>query len=221
VPSDATVEPESILSSLAAAGVVHDDGEEVTLTESFRGQRAEIRETIAGEDDSPVSSSVETALQAAATEVDRELRATAGAVAAATGLEPEAVAGAALALGRIEEPAPTHGVPDGFTPIRGEEIAAFLERHPTAIVYVWGDDCEPCEAVRSDLEEMQERGTIPDSMGLAAVYGDQCQQLLGDRFDVTVAPTTLFCAGGRVDSRLIGAHHQETLASEIEIIANE
>jgi hypothetical protein len=58
-------------------------------------------------------------------------------------------------------------------------------------------------------------------MGLAAVYGDQCQRLLRDRFDVAVAPTTLFCAGGRVDSRLIGAHHQDTLASEIEIIANE
>lgn len=221
MPSDATVEPESILSSLAAAGVVYDDGEEVTLTESFRSQRAKIREAIAGGADAPVSSAVESALQAAATEVDTELRATAGAVGAATDLEPEAVAGAALALGRVEESPPTYGAPDGFTPIRGEEIAAFLERHPTAIIYAWGDDCEPCEAVQSDLETMQERGKIPDSMGLAAVYGDQCQRLLRDRFDVAVAPTTLFCAGGRVDSRLIGAHHQDTLASEIEIIANE
>lgn len=210
-----------MLSSLAAAGVVHDDGEAVTLTDSFRERRGEVREAIAGGDDSPVSAAVDAALEAAATAVDTDLRATAGAVAATTDLDPEAVAAAALALGRVEEPPAAYGAPDGFTPIRGEEIAAFLERHPTAIIYVWGDDCEPCETVRSDLEAMQADGEIPDSMGLAAVYGDQCQQLLRDRFDVAVAPTTLFCTGGRVDSRLIGAHHTQTLASEIEIIATE
>lgn len=213
-----TTDPEALLSALAADDVVETVDDEVRLTDTFRKRRERLRTDLAN-DEATIDDALRTACETVATEVDDELVSTAAAVAAATSFDAETAAASALALGRIEQPPTDDRTPDGFTAIRGEEIEAFLARNPTSVLYFWGEDCESCSVVKSDLEELQEEGRIPDHVGLAAVCGDDCYQLIRDRYDVAVAPTTVFCADGRPDSRLIGAHNKETVASEIDIIA--
>lgn len=213
-------DPEALLSALADSGVVEADDDMVQLTDSFRERRRRFRIALAeGED--PIGDDLAAACDAVATETDEELVGTAAAVADATDFDAEAAAASALALGRIEQPPADSGAPDGFTAIRGEEIEAFLARNPASVLYFWGRDCDSCEVVRSDLESLREAGRIPDHVGLAAVCGDDCYGLIRERYDVAVAPTTVFCADGQPDSRLIGAHNKETVASEIEIIASQ
>jgi len=217
VQADPT-DPEALLATLADAGVVDDGGDAVSLTAAFRERRREHLTAQAEADGPPIGDGLRAACDAVATDPDEELYATAAAVAATTDLDPEGVAASALALGRLIEPPAEAGVPDGFTPIRGEEIEAFLEHNPTSVLYFWGHDCDPCELVKEDLEALQEDGTITDDVGLAAVCGADSYDLVRERYDVAVAPTTVFCANGRPDSRLVGAHHRPTMATEIETI---
>lgn len=214
-----TMEPEALLSALADAEVVETGADEVRLTDSFREQRERLRTAIA-DDEATIDDELEAACDAVATDVDDDLVSTAAAVDDATEFDAEMAAASALALSRIERPPKDERAPNGFTAIRGEEIEAFLARNPTSVLYFWGEDCDSCSVVKSDLEELQEAGRIPDHVGLAAICGDDCYQLIRDRYDVAVAPTTVFCADGRPDSRLIGAHNKETVASEIDIIAD-
>lgn len=213
-----TRDPEALLSALADDEVVETVDDEVRLTDSFRKRRERLRTALA-DGEATIDDELRTACETVATEVDDELVSTAAAVADATSFDAEPAAASALALGRIERPPRDDRAPDGFTAIRGEEIEAFLARNPTSVLYFWGEDCDSCSVVKSDLEELQEAGRIPDHVGLAAVCGDDCYQLIRDRYDVAVAPTTVFCADGRPDSRLIGAHNKETVASEIDVIA--
>lgn len=213
-----TMDPEALLGALADDGVIESADDEVRLTDTFRKQRERLRTDLAN-DEVTLDDDLGAACETVATEVDDELVSTAAAVAKATGFDPETAAASALALGRIEEPPRDDRAPDGFTAIRGEEIDAYLARNPNSVLYFWGADCDSCSVVRSDFEELQAEGRIADHVGLAAICGDDCYQLIRDRYDVAVAPTTVFCADGQPDARLIGAHNKETLASEIEIIA--
>lgn len=213
-----TTDPEALLSALADDEVVETVGDEVRLTDSFRTQREQLRTALAN-DEATIDDELRTACGTVATAVDDELVSTAAAVADATSFDAETAAASALALGRIEQPPKDDRAPDGFTAIRGEEIEAFLARNPNSVLYFWAEDCDSCSVVKSDLEELQEAGRIAAHVGLAAVCGDDCYQLIRDRYDVAVAPTTVFCADGEPDARLVGAHNKETLASEIEIIA--
>jgi len=212
-----TTDPEALLAALDNDRVVETVDDEVRLTDEFRRQRERLRTAIAN-DEATIEDDLRTACEAVATEVDDALVSTAAAVADATDFDAETAAASALALGRIEQPPKDGRAPDGFTPIRGEEIEAFLARNPDSVIYFWGEDCDSCSVVKSDLEELQEADRIAGHLGLAAICGDDCYQLIRDRYDVAVAPTTVFCADGQPDARLVGAHNKETLASEIEIL---
>lgn len=212
-----TTDPEALLSALADDEVVETVEDEVRLTDAFRNQREQLRTALA-DNEATIDDELRTACETVATEVDDELVSTAAAVADATAFDAETAAASALALGRIEQPPKDDRAPAGFTAIRGEEIEAFLARNPNSVLYFWGENCDSCSVVKSDLEELQEEGRIGDNVGLAAVCGDDCYQLIRDRYDVAAAPTTVFCADGQPDARLVGAHNKETLASEIEII---
>ena len=127
--------------------------------------------------------------------------------------------GVAKAVNRLIDPPPIDGVPEGFTPLRGDEIEVFMNRFPAAIVYCWRHVCDPCDLVKSDLENLFSDGLIPDPIGLGAVYAPNCPEVLRENYMVGVAPTLLFCVGGSIDSRLIGAHKPEAVHSEIQMIS--
>ncbi len=213
-----TADPEELLARLEGAGIVASDGDSVWLTEAFRQERSSARANIA-DNDGPSNTDLAAACERVVTDSGDELLPTAMAIEWMTDFDAATAAASALALARIEEPPDEAGVPEGFTPIRGEEIEAFLTRNPTAVLYFWGYDCDPCDALKQDFEELQKDGEVPDHVALAAICGEECYDLIRERYQVAVAPTTIFCVDGEPDSRLVGAHHRSTLRNEIEIIA--
>lgn len=111
----------------------------------------------------------------------------------------------------------TEGVPSSFLPVRGDQLSTLVEFAPRAIVYVWREECDPCDAMCETFREVFEDAP-PDDFALFAVYGPAYAEHLYEEFDVTGAPATLFTIGDRVDSRFYGAHFPEALAGEIETI---
>ena len=152
-------------------------------------------------------------------EIDRELLCDAMAVRdRLTDVDPEDAVQIAITIRRVDNPPRTSGAPDEFIPILGREIPGFLEQNPVSVLYFWREDCEQCDLLRGELEEMVADGVIDDRVGLAAIYGPDSATFLHEQYDVAVAPTVLFCADGGVDSRYVGAKYQSVLESEIEII---
>lgn len=115
-------------------------------------------------------------------------------------------------------PPPTAGVPEGFVPIRGSQLASILRLYRQAIIYIWRQECPPCDVVRDELEELNE--TLIEDMGQFAVYGPECATHLQEAYDVTGGPALLFVADGAVRSRLYGAQHAEVIASEIRTLGD-
>ena len=112
-------------------------------------------------------------------------------------------------------PPKTAGAPDPFLPVRGEQLPALLQLTPAAIVYVWQEDCEPCDLVRETFEDIL---GAPEDIALFAVYGPGWAELLYEEFDVAGAPTALFVLDGDVDSRLNGPHYPESYEGELETL---
>ena len=64
----------------------------------------------------------------------------------------------AIVLQALDRGTPeTAGVPVGFVPILGSQLDSVLQLYGRVIVYVWREDCPPCDVVREDLE-----GLSPD-----------------------------------------------------------
>ena len=113
-----------------------------------------------------------------------------------------------------QESLPTGGIPEPFLPVRGARLEGLTSLYSSSIVYVWLEDCDPCELVKADFEALLD--PPPESIALFAVYGPDCASLLHDTFAVDGGPTTLFMHHDRVETRLQGAVPRAVLESEIE-----
>lgn len=117
------------------------------------------------------------------------------------------------------DPAPTAGVPAPFLPIHGENIEAYTGVYAKSIVYVWLEDCNPCDLLKDDFERLFEQP--PGSIALFAVYGPDASEYLQKRFDVVGGPTTLFMLGNRVWTRQQGAVKPTALETEVEKLRDQ
>jgi len=113
-------------------------------------------------------------------------------------------------------PPRTEGAPDPFLPVRGDQLPTLVQLTRRAVVYVWQEDCEPCDLVRETFEDLLDGP--PGDIALFAVYGPGWAELLYEEFDVAGAPTTLFVLDGAVDSRLNGPHYPESYEGELETL---
>lgn len=109
---------------------------------------------------------------------------------------------------------PTEGSPDSFLPIHGERLPALMELQRRAIVYIWREECPPCDGMKARFNDILE--ATPQDIALFSVYGPETPELLFERYAVEGGPTTLFFADGQVDARLIGLHHPEVIENEID-----
>lgn len=215
---------EDLLGRLVEANVLVPDTadeDEFRLSEDFESTRADQRRAFESEDrfaeaairytdGTPVApEDVSDALLSTVVALDDALGSDVG------GVELLRVA---LTLRTVDADHPTGGVPPGFVSIRGEDIPTFVALNPAAVVYCWRTACPPCETVAGDFEVLLEENAIPSEVALAAVYGPECPEILAEEYSVSVAPTTLFCVDGRVDSRIIGAKTPETFQSEIQTV---
>lgn len=214
---------ERLLGDLIESGVFEESAHGgLQPTESFQSRRQEHRTEVAELDDAEL----EVAYSAYTAADDSDPSAvgvkTLGDARAiyhtAASLDRERSLLAALALERLEQSESSGGIPEGFVPLEGEEVDGFMESHPAAVLYFWREECEPCDSVRESLEALVANGEIPESVGLGAVYGPDSAELVRDRYQVAVAPTTLFCVDGRIDSRIVGAFAHEAIRTEIQTI---
>jgi len=108
------------------------------------------------------------------------------------------------------------GAPDAFVPIHGDRMRTITRLFPRSVVYVWLDDCEPCDAMRETFDELLDGP--PEGVELFAVYGPDYAEFLHEEYDVKGGPVTLFMLRDAVDSRYYGEKHERVIEKEIEIL---
>ena len=127
------------------------------------------------------------------------------------------VLGIAVVLHQSLEDSPrAEGSPEGFIPIDGEDLPMLLKVFGLSIVYIWREDCPPCDAVRDEYEVIAE--ALPEEVTRFAVYGPKSAELLYDEYDVEGAPVSLFMRGADVDVRHVGIHDRNTILNEAETL---
>lgn len=212
-------EPESVINDLIEHDIISEEGDFLRITDEFQNVRDEVREegTDSSERDEQWTDSINR-LSESDDSVDSEIVADAIAIKRRIdGISRESALRIAFSLRQFENPPPTEGVPDGFTPLSKPDIEPFLDINPVSIIYVWREECDPCDSVKDHLEELH-RSDVTENIGTGAIYGPDCASYLYENYEVGGAPTTLFFANGQVDSRLIGLHAKEIYESEIEIL---
>lgn len=107
---------------------------------------------------------------------------------------------------------PTDGVPESFIPVPARHVPHLTRIYSPAVVYVWLNDCLPCDAMKADLESVFEE---PQDVMPFAVYGPEYREFLANEYEVTAGPALLFIRDGTVDSRLYGAQGSRTIEAEL------
>lgn len=108
---------------------------------------------------------------------------------------------------------PIDGAPEQFIPVSGDHVPHLARVFTPTVVYIWLDDCPPCDVMKADLEEVFGR---PQDVLPLAVYGPDYREFLTEEYEVTSGPALLFVRDGVVESRLYGAHGIEVVEIELE-----
>jgi len=110
-------------------------------------------------------------------------------------------------------PPPLEGAPEAFLPVRGDMLQLLAQLYPQVIVYVWREECDPCDLIRGDLDDLVQPGQA--GVPLLAVYGPDWAELLHETYGVVGAPSILFLIDGSVDLRLRGPHPAQVIENEL------
>jgi len=111
---------------------------------------------------------------------------------------------------------PAEGVPDEFLPVHGDALSPLLRFSRWAIVYVWREECPPCEIMREELSRAVD--TSHEGLSRFAVFGPDWSETLQKQFDVVGGPTTLLVLDGTVDLRLAGTYSADQIERETETL---
>jgi len=211
---------EELVDEFVASGVLEHTGDRgLRVTGTFGEHRDEYREQAASLTDAEFEARVEEYAGGGAAEVadvDQQTLGDAMAIFHATeDVSRQQCLTGALALQTLEATT-AEQLPDGFLALGGDDIERFIQQSPAAIVYFWREDCGPCSAVEEHFEELLDADAVPEHVALGAVYGPDAVDLIREQYDVTVAPTVLFCSDGTVESRIVGNKGQESLEREIK-----
>lgn len=213
---------ERLVDDLLEAGVFDPAADdELRLTAAFRREREERRRAARNLEDEFESEAAEYTADGNADPSDLSPETLGDAMAVyrlAEHLDREQSLLAAEALERLESATDRHGVPEGFVELQATDIDAFMANHAAAVIYCWRNDCDPCDGAKEVYEALLADGEIPDWVGLAAVFGPESPAYLRDQYDVGVAPTTLFCVDGEIDSRIVGNPGYEAFRTEVATI---
>lgn len=219
------VDPDEIYARLREGGVLEQSTDErLVFTDRFSENRERYRETVAAFDDDAYAAAAEEYTDGrddlSAEELDADLLADAMAVhETCSSVGPTTSTSVALAIERSET-ARSRPIPDGFLSLSADEIPPFLAQHPVSVLYFWRDDCEPCEDVKADFEDLLGEDRIPPTVGLGAVYGPDFVTKLREEYDVGAAPTVLFCSGNSIESRFVGNPGRRALRHEIDALTD-
>lgn len=109
----------------------------------------------------------------------------------------------AIAIDQIrEEPPKTGGVPNGFLPLRAHRVGMVADLYSHVIAYFWREDCDPCDEVAANLEDINHERL--DEATRVAAHGPSAPKKLYEEYDIGGGPTLLFFSGGKVKTRVLG-----------------
>lgn len=218
------VDVESALDTLIDAGVVDeaDDGA-LTTTSAFEDTRRVYHDTYAHMADEGFHSTV-----ADLFDIDRD---EVGAHIDATGMtrdelvaylsvrsfldDPPEQGTLAVMAGIVVQIGPGSPVPMAVEELSDEDYEAFLDDEPDALVTVWKHGCDPCEAMKEDLDEIL--AAVPDGVAVAGVDGADVPAFRR-AFDVSVAPAVLLFRDGDLQKTLTGRTSPSALADAFESV---
>lgn len=214
---------EGSLERLVESGVIGADEQSVRLTDAFRDAVDDRREELAALDEDERRTRLadvygEGVASGLFEPEDDHLDAVASALALGEAVDDpdEALLTALPVVESLRHAPPADGAPEAFLPIRGDQVAPLTHLFDRAIVYIWREDCDPCDVMREEFDDLLD-GT-EEELALFAVFGPPHAAHLHERYNVGGGPTTLFFLEGEVDARLMGAHHQEMIVDQIEML---
>nr|WP_135364719.1 thioredoxin domain-containing protein [Halosimplex halophilum] len=189
--------------TLVAEGVLdHDESTDaVATTDGFEHRRHVYLDTYLDLDDAAFHESVADAFdlpsaEAAAERVDelgvsREEFATYLALSAH--LDGYGVGELTQMAAIVAEVGPQSPVPDALDELDDGSWGAFVADHDRAIVTVWKRRCEPCEAMKEEVDELL--AALPDGVAVAGLDGESCPDFCRENA-VNAAPAVAFFADG-------------------------
>jgi len=214
-PTDAAAMDESTvdahIDTLVAEDVLdHDEStDEITTTEDFEHRRHVYLDTYLDVDEAEFHESVAEAFglesaEAAAERVDeldisREEFATYLALSAH--LDGYGVGERTQMAGVVTEVGPKSPVPEALDELDDDAWAAFVADHDRAVVTVWKRRCEPCDAMKAEVDEIL--AALPDDAAVAGLDGESCPEFCREN-EVNAAPAVAFFADGELLEAVTG-----------------
>ncbi|QLH85003.1 thioredoxin family protein [Halosimplex pelagicum] len=194
---------DAYIDRLVAEGVLdHDESsDEIATTEDFEHRRHVYLDTYLDLSEAEFHESVADAFdlssaEAAADRVDelgisREEFATYLALSAH--LDGYGVGERTEMAGIVAEVGPKSPVPGALDELDDGDWAAFVAEHDRAVVTVWKRRCEPCEAMKGDIDGIL--AALPDDAAVAGLDGERCPDFCREN-EVNAAPAVAFFEDG-------------------------
>ncbi|GCF13369.1 hypothetical protein Harman_13040 [Haloarcula mannanilytica] len=219
-----TQSPEALLDALETEGIVVIDAETdaVSTTEAFEADRevyydtyvtmadAEFHESVA--DVFGLDSAAEAAERVEDLGVSREEFATFLTLRSTvedsyTTAELTTMAQMATELG------PETPVPDGVEHLDDDSYEAFVDAHERCVVTVWKLFCDPCEAMKAQLDDVL--AAFPDGVPVGGVAGERSPEFC-QSVGVNAAPAFVLFENGEPVERITGRTDPSALAARVE-----
>jgi hypothetical protein len=105
---------------------------------------------------------------------------------------------------------PESPVPDAITELTDESYDSFITEHSDALVTVWKRRCDPCRAVKSDLDTMLE--AIPSDVAVAGIDGENAPSFRR-KSEVSTAPAFIQYKDGEQCSVKTGRQSPDAVAN--------
>jgi thiol-disulfide isomerase/thioredoxin len=84
-------------------------------------------------------------------------------------------------------------VPPSLPDLDDDEYRSYLDAHGHAVLFVFQQGCDPCDAMKAELGDVRE--SVADDVAFAGLDGDEVPEFRRE-FEITVAPTTLVFVDG-------------------------
>lgn len=206
------IDPEPLFDELVEAGVlnVDPDTEEVTLTEAFDSTLQIYIVSYETESDEDFHSALASVFgledEQAAAERAEELEVTREELAAFLALrshfdEPPSTDRLAVMASMVVNLGVGSPIPDGMEEVTDETYRDFLDDHEEAVIMVWRTHCDPCDAVKRNLDAIL--AAAPTNVAFAGIDGEESIDLRKE-FEVEAAPTTLVFTDGDLADMIRG-----------------
>jgi thiol-disulfide isomerase/thioredoxin len=110
---------------------------------------------------------------------------------------------------------PASAVPPALREIDDEDYESFLAEYPDAVVTVWKTGCAPCDAMKSELDEIL--AVVPEGVAVVGVDGGVVSEFRR-AFEVNAAPAVLCFRDGDLAAVETGRQTVEQLDEQFTAV---